>query len=82
MLPVWEYKNVADWLSVSVGMCAAHRLFSGCGELLCFICWKRKGRVRPSGSCVWKSSKDCVPGFMGYILLSSQGEGHGVAVFF
>jgi hypothetical protein len=53
----------------------------GCGELFCLIRWQREGSVGPSGFSVWKSSEDCIPRVMGYVLLSSQWKGHGVAVY-
>ena len=35
----------------------------------------------PCGFSVWKSPEDCIPTVVGYVFLSSQGEGHGVAVY-
>ena len=35
----------------------------------------------PGGFSVWKSPEDCIPKVMGYVFLSPQGEGHGVAVY-
>ena len=48
VFPFGEYKEVAAWLSVSVGMGAVKRLFLGCGELFYFVFGECKGRVRPS----------------------------------
>ena len=62
----------------------ACELYSACSRALVSYSALYVGNVREASGqavfCVWKGPEDYILGVVGYVFLSSQGEGHGVAL--